>query len=96
MWITSCCRRIFGVVSAYTPSTTASPSCLLTVTRGNKTHKAMAKRFKVLGNGTFKRLRSGKTHLNTKMSGEETRLSRRSVYATDTQNKMLRKAMPHV
>ncbi|KNC73711.1 50S ribosomal protein L35, partial [Sphaeroforma arctica JP610] len=63
---------------------------------GTKTSKAMSKRFKVMGNGNFKRKTSGKTHLNTKMTGEQTRHSRKTSYATDTQNRMLKKVLPNV
>lgn len=61
-----------------------------------KTHKAIAKRFKITGSGNkmIKR-RAGQDHFNSKDSGDVTRRKRRDVVVDQTQDKNIKTFIPY-
>ncbi|KAL0087806.1 hypothetical protein J3Q64DRAFT_1833143 [Phycomyces blakesleeanus] len=60
-----------------------------------KTHSGAKKRFMPTGTGNYKRWQVGLGHLNSSFSAERVNRLSRVVLATNTQKKMLRKAMPY-
>ncbi|KXN74555.1 hypothetical protein CONCODRAFT_2361 [Conidiobolus coronatus NRRL 28638] len=60
-----------------------------------KSHSGASKRFMKLGNGTFKRGVSGRSHLNIGTSGVKRAETRKPVITNNTQSKTLAKMLPH-
>lgn len=56
-----------------------------------KTHKAMAKRFKVTKRGKVLKRKAGQAHFNSRESGNVTRAKRRDVDMSDTFTKNIKK-----
>lgn len=61
-----------------------------------KTKKAIAKRFRVTGNGKLKRARAFKQHILTKKSAKRKRNLRKVGYVSVTQLKTMKKLLPYV
>ncbi|CAG8448205.1 9697_t:CDS:2 [Funneliformis caledonium] len=60
-----------------------------------KTHSGAKKRFRVLGNGKFKRSKAGKRHLNTGVSRSKIRRLSKPAFAHSSQMNHLKKLMPY-
>jgi len=60
-----------------------------------KTHSGAKKRFRILGNGKFKRFKAGKRHLNTGVSRSKIRRLSNPVYSHPSQMNHLKKLMPY-
>lgn len=60
-----------------------------------KTHKAIAKRFKITGGDKMIKRRAGQDHFNSKDSGDITRRKRRDLLVDKTQEKNLRRFIPY-
>lgn len=58
-----------------------------------KTHKAVAKRFKVTKTGKVLKRKAGQDHFNTRESGKVTRNKRRDQKMSDTQTKTIKKLL---
>lgn len=56
-----------------------------------KTHKAMAKRFKVTKTGKVLKRKAGQAHFNSRENGQTTRNKRRDVEMSDTFTKNIKK-----
>lgn len=61
-----------------------------------KTKKAIAKRFRVTGNGNLKRARAFKQHILTKKTAKRKRNLRKVGYVSVTQLKTMKRLIPYV
>ncbi|RIA98617.1 hypothetical protein C1645_749381 [Glomus cerebriforme] len=60
-----------------------------------KTHSGVKKRFRILGNGKFKRFKAGKRHLNTGVSRSKIRRLSNPAFSHPSQMNHLKKLMPY-
>ncbi|MBI4919727.1 50S ribosomal protein L35 [Candidatus Azambacteria bacterium] len=60
-----------------------------------KTNKAILSRLKITGKKKLVRLTSNRSHFNTKTSGKQRRLKRRSLSVDRADTKMFKKFLPY-
>lgn len=60
-----------------------------------KTHKAVAKRFKITGGNKITKRRAGQDHFNSKDTGDITRRKRRDVTVDKSQEKNIKTFIPY-